>query len=259
MDDTKSDITKPKPYLGLTLSRWVILLSSCLLLSYGSIALIAALTTYVKSYKKATIITIVNKDLLSSIFCASSFCVIAAVIGILAVIRKDRHFLACHTLLLWPCLALLATVAYLAYGETTWDLKTQLGMQWRYDFTADEHYQLQENLRCCGFENSSDHAKYKSNCSQESLLQGCHEKLFSFESAFLAKVYSICFGLIPIHMLVIVVALIYSRPSTPGRYYAKPTLVSIRSPSLKDEYVPHSHDASSKPTHHCLACENWTF
>jgi hypothetical protein len=193
-----------------------------------------------------------------AIFCASFLCVITAIIGILAVQRKDRHFLACHTLLLWPCLAVLTTVAYLAYRETTWDLKTQLGMQWRYDFTADEHYELQENLRCCGFENSSDHAKYNSHCSQESLLQGCHEKLYKFESYFLVKVYSICFGLIPVHMLVIVLALIYSRPSMPGRrYYGKP--IATKLPTLKNEYIPHSHAASTKPTNHCLACDNWTF
>ncbi|CAO0802377.1 unnamed protein product [Mucor circinelloides] len=256
MDDS-GIIAKPKSYLGLTLSRWAILLSSCTLFSYGFIFLIGSLSSYANGYSKATIVTIVNKNLLSAIFCASFLCVVTAVIGIFAVQRKDRHFLACHTVLLWPCLALLTTVAYLAYRETTWDLKTQLGMQWRYDFTPDEHYALQENLHCCGFENSSDHARYKSGCSQESLLQGCHEKLYTFESYFLVKVYSICFGLIPVHMLVIVMALIYARPSMPGRYYGKPAV--IRSPSLKNEYIPHSHDASTKPIHHCLACENWTF
>ncbi|KAL9538555.1 hypothetical protein MBANPS3_010845 [Mucor bainieri] len=205
-------VVKPKSYFGLTISRWIILLSSCTLFSYGFIFLIGALSSYAKGYSKAVIVAIVNKDLLS---------------------------------------------AYLAYSETTWDLKTQLGMQWRYDFTADEHYALQENLHCCGFENSSDHAKYKSSCSQESLLQGCHEKLYTFESYFLTKVYTICFALIPVHMLIVVMALMYARPSMPGRYYGKPAV--IRSPSLKNEYIPHSHDASTKPTHHCLACENWTF
>lgn len=68
----------------------------------------------------------------------------AAIVGILAAQRKDRHLLACHTLLLWPCLALLTTVAYLAYRDTVWDLKTWLGMKWRYDLSSNEHYQLQE-------------------------------------------------------------------------------------------------------------------
>ena len=67
-------------------------------------------------------------------------------IGIFAVQRKDRHLLACHTLLLWPCLALVATVGYIAYKDTIWDLKTTLGMKWRYDFDVNEQFALQETV-----------------------------------------------------------------------------------------------------------------
>lgn len=140
-------------------------------------------------------------------------------------------------------------------------------MKWRYDLSSNEHYQLQEivslsnqiaydplilffyvQFRCCGFQNSADHAVYRSTCSQESLLRGCHQKLEAFESYFLVKAYSICFGLVPIHILVIIAALVYSRPSMPwlGRYYGKQKACSIDK---------HSHD----PMQTCSACENWTF
>lgn len=71
---------------------------------------------------------------------------ITAMIGIFAVYNKDRHLLGCHTLLLWPCLALLITVGYISYKDTLWDLKTILGQKWRYDFTSEEQFQLQSSV-----------------------------------------------------------------------------------------------------------------
>lgn len=254
---SEDELYPSKEYFGLTFSRWIILSSSVTLLLGGLIFCVHAIVTYSGGYEHAIIVTIVNKDVLSVIFCASILSTVTALIGIFAVQRKDRHLLACHSLLLWPCLALLTTVGYIAYKDTIWDLKTMLGMKWRYDISLDERFQLQENLRCCGFENSSDHAMYKpgSSCTRESLLQGCHEKLYKFESHFLVKAYSICFGLVPIQILVIIVALCYSRPSMPwlGRFYGNTPSIE-KSPSLR-----HSHDASSKPVAHCTACENWTF
>jgi hypothetical protein len=81
-----------------------------------------------------------------AMLCASTLIVVTGIIGIFAVQRKDRSLLACHTLLLWPCLALLASVAYLSYRDTTWDMKTILGMKWRYDLTPEEQFQLQETV-----------------------------------------------------------------------------------------------------------------
>lgn len=68
-------------------------------------------------------------------------------IGILAVKRTDRHLLTCHTILSWPCLGLVAAIAYFAYSDIAWDLKTSLGMKWRYDFTPFEQNLIQENVR----------------------------------------------------------------------------------------------------------------
>lgn len=71
---------------------------------------------------------------------------VTALLGVFASLRKDRHLLSCHTLLLWICMGSLAAVAFLAYKDSAWDLRTALAMKWRYELTPLEQHLIQENV-----------------------------------------------------------------------------------------------------------------
>lgn len=89
-----------------------------------------------------------------------------------------------------------------------------------------------------------------SHCTQESLLQGCHEKLFKFESDILTKIYSVAFILLPVQIIMIIIALFYTRLSQCKNN--TPIIMTAVEDQPKSTKLSLFH-------HHCSACENWTF
>lgn len=55
-----------------------------------------------------------------------------------------------------------------------------------------------------------DHATYFARCWPESLLPGCAYKLYSFESYFLSRTYTVSFAIVPLHILVIIASFLCS-------------------------------------------------
>jgi hypothetical protein len=62
------------------------------------------------------------------------------------IIKKDRRLLGWYSLLMWPCFALLCAIGYLAYKQDTWNLKSKLGMQWRYSLNNNDRIAIQNNV-----------------------------------------------------------------------------------------------------------------
>ncbi|KAI8332347.1 hypothetical protein BC941DRAFT_402433 [Chlamydoabsidia padenii] len=143
-------------------------------------------------------------------FAASLLCIVTSIIGYIGIIHKNRLFLGYYSLMLWGCFALITTVGYLGFKQRTWNLKAQLGVRWRHDYTMEQRELLQANLHCCGFENPSDHAAYFSRCWAESLLPGCQHKFHLFENAFLLNAYTMAFSILPLHIIIMVVSILCS-------------------------------------------------
>ncbi|ORZ00739.1 hypothetical protein BCR43DRAFT_511706 [Syncephalastrum racemosum] len=191
------------------------MLSNLVLGLYGLVFLVGSIVTYAQGYDRATVIVVANRDILAVTSSAALLCAVTAAIGMAGVVLKSRKILAFHALLLWPCFALITAVGYLAYKGNRWNLKSRLGMQWRYDLSDADHAALQSTLHCCGFDNPSDHATYGERCWPESLLPGCQYKFFMFESDFLVKTYTITFAMVPLHVVIIIVSLLCSNHIDP--------------------------------------------
>ncbi|KAI8089110.1 Tetraspanin family-domain-containing protein [Halteromyces radiatus] len=207
----RSDIVRQRVgFLGWTIARWILLLTNTMLLVYGCIFLVATCATYGLAYERAIIIVIANKEILAVSFTASLFCFLTSIVGYIGIVNKNRRYLGYYALFLWVCFALIITVGYLGFKHRTWNLKAQLGVRWRHDYTPKQRELLQDNLHCCGFENPSDHAAYFLRCWAQSLLPGCQHKFYLFENAFLLNTYTIAFAILPIHVAVILASILCS-------------------------------------------------
>ncbi|KAI8371739.1 uncharacterized protein BYT42DRAFT_581329 [Radiomyces spectabilis] len=217
--------------------------------------LIGLLITLSKGYDHAEVIMVSNKDILIAAFLNALFCIGAGVVGSIAYWRSYRHrhiMMVVYTFLLWLCLAMITTIGYLAYNNTALNLKTKLGMKWRYDLTAEQHMVLQTNLRCCGFENPADHATYSAHCWPESLLPGCQNRLYNFQYNFLVKTYTMCFALLPVHVLATLSALYVFHDSKVEEPSYPPDMTDEDPTKVDTPAINFEHPA-------CPACKNWTF
>lgn len=203
--------TRDSPrFLGWTLARWLLLVTNILLFVYGTLFLGLSIATYTRSYERAIVILVANKDILGVTFAASLLCVITSILGFIGILYKNRKLLAIYSLMLWVCFALIATAGYIGFKTRTWNLKAKLGVKWRHDYSVNERELIQDNLHCCGFDNPSDHAAYFSRCWAHSLLPGCQYKFYVFENTFLLYAYTAAFTVLPCHILVIIVSILCS-------------------------------------------------
>ncbi|ORX45118.1 hypothetical protein DM01DRAFT_1176243 [Hesseltinella vesiculosa] len=214
--------------LGWTMARWLLLLGNIFILMYSLMFLVFSVATYAKRYERAEVILITNTTIIAGnsksrkrkiegltkdvsfivSFTTSLVCLVTAAVGLIGVFKKNRRLLAIYCLLLWLCFALISSVGYIAFKGHTWNLKAKLGMRWRHEFSLADRQVIQDNLRCCGFENPSDHASYFPRCWAESLLPGCQYKYTVFEEWFLRSTFTVAFAILGIHILVIITSLL---------------------------------------------------
>ncbi|GAB5590457.1 hypothetical protein Unana1_05357 [Umbelopsis nana] len=195
---TKPGVQRGKLYYGWTKSRWSLLVSNIVFMAYSIFFLVASLATYGKAYSSAEVIVAANSNILGVTLGFAIASVLTSAIGMAGIIRKDRRLL----------------VGYLGYKQDTWNLKSKLGMQWRYSLTNNGRVAIQNNLRCCGFENPSDHATYFARCFPKSLLPGCQHKLYLFESSLLQIAYTVAFSLVPLQLIIMIVSMLCSNHVT---------------------------------------------
>ncbi|KAJ7162944.1 hypothetical protein C8R46DRAFT_1101959 [Mycena filopes] len=119
--------------------------------TYGAVALVCALMTWLRTWDDADVMIVADNAILVLLTLAGSILVFTALVGLSGVLLNSRPILAVHTLLLWPAFALLATTGYPAYKRADFALDHKLKMAWSQYYTARGRLTVQDALRCCGF------------------------------------------------------------------------------------------------------------
>ncbi|KAI0727905.1 hypothetical protein C8Q72DRAFT_876087 [Fomitopsis betulina] len=173
--------------------KWCLLLSVSTLLVYGLAGLICAVLTWFRTYDKASVIIVADKDILLMVTLASSVLLLCFLVGISGTILNSRPLLAVYAVLLWP--------AFLAIIISQW-------------YTPVGRLILQDTLRCCGYYDSLHEATVSRQCYPRTPLPGCKAKLYRYERDNLTTVWAMAFAFVPLHILNIIVSLLCSNHIT---------------------------------------------
>lgn len=169
---------------------------------------------------------IADTDILILITLAGSILVFISLVGLSGVLLNSRPILAVYTFLLWPAFVSLVAIGYVAYKRATFSLDHKLNMSWSQYYTPLGRLLIQDSLRCCGFYSALHEATPSKRCYPRTSLPGCKGKLYRFERANLALVWSTVFSLVPLHLLNVLMALLcanhvtetFGKGITPERY-----------------------------------------
>lgn len=131
-----------------------------------------------------------------------------SLLGIAGLILDSRRLLALYATLLWPAFMSLLTVGYLAYKRATFALDDKLDQAWSEGYTPQDRLAIQDSLRCCGYFDAMHEAVFSKRCFPRSVLPGCKGPLYRFETASLSGIWAVAFGLVPMQIVNLVVALV---------------------------------------------------
>lgn len=144
---------------------------------------------------------------------ASTLGVLSSLVGWAGILLNNRSFLAMYTLLLWVTFAFICAPGYLAYKTRTFNLEGKINAQWSRDLGAMGRLRIQNSLGCCGFFSPFVEATVSQLCYARSVLPGCKNPYLRFERMTLGRWY-FAFGLVPLHLLAILSALLCSNHVT---------------------------------------------
>ncbi|KAJ7258733.1 hypothetical protein B0H12DRAFT_1014784 [Mycena haematopus] len=194
--------------------KWFLLFSVCTVFAYGAASLVCALMTWFHTWNHADVMYIADNDILILITLAGSLLIFTSLVGLSGVLLNSRSILAVYTVLLWPALISLTAIGYVAYKRATFSLDRKLNLSWSQFYTPLGRLLIQDSLRCCGFYSPLHEATPSKRCYPRASLPGCKGKLYRFEAANLALVWSTVFSLVPLHLLNVLVALLCSNHVT---------------------------------------------
>ncbi|KAJ6622709.1 hypothetical protein B0H10DRAFT_1909806 [Mycena sp. CBHHK59/15] len=188
--------------------KWCLLLSVCTVFAYGVTGLVCALMTWFRTWDQADVMYVADNDVLILITLAASILVFTSLVGMSGALLNSRPILAVYTLLLWPALVSIVAIGYVSYKRTTFSLDHKLNLSWSQYYTPLGRLLIQDSLRCCGFYSALHEATPSKRCYPRTSLPGCKGKLYRFERANLALVWSTVFSLVPLHLLNVLAALL---------------------------------------------------
>jgi hypothetical protein len=145
---------------------------------------------------------------------ASSLGVLTSLIGWAGILLNNRAFLAIYTFLLWVVFGLLVTPGYITYKFRTFALEGKLNEMWSRDLGADGRLRIQDALGCCGYNSPFTEASVSQTCYSRSTLAGCKNAFLKFERQTLERWYIVAFGLVPVHIGIIIAGLLCSNHVT---------------------------------------------
>ncbi|KAJ7062305.1 hypothetical protein C8F01DRAFT_986808, partial [Mycena amicta] len=212
-----------EPWTGF---KWCLLLSVSSVFIYGGAALIAALMTWFRTWDQANVMSVADNDLLILITLSGAILIFTALVGLSGVLLNARPILAVYTLLLWPALASMAAIGYVAYKRATFALDHKLNLSWSQYYTPVGRLLIQDALHCCGFYSALHEATPSKQCYPRTPLPGCKGKLYRFERGNLILIWESVFSLVLLHLVNMVVALVcanhvtemFGRGIMPERY-----------------------------------------
>ncbi|KAF7330857.1 hypothetical protein MVEN_02425100 [Mycena venus] len=145
---------------------------------------------------------------------AASAAIFTSILGFAGILLNNRGFLAVYTFLLWVCFGLMVVPGYLTYKHRSLNLEAKINNQWSNDLGADGRLRIQNSLGCCGYFSPFVEATVSSTCYARSILPGCKAPYLDFEKLVLMRWYTASFGLVPLHIAVMVSGLLCSNHVT---------------------------------------------
>ncbi|ORZ03192.1 hypothetical protein BCR43DRAFT_466609 [Syncephalastrum racemosum] len=193
-----------------TSQKWCLLATNTVLFCYGLAILVLSVLTFLKFYLRADVVIVGEKTLLLLVTVAGSLCLFTSVVGYFGTMLNHRPALTLYNLLLWACFGVIAAIGYSSYRKNKWNIEGKLSYQWHYGLTPGGRARIQTNLHCCGYKDFTDFHQNSNKCFPRTLLPGCRFKYQQFTKQALTACYIAAFALVPLHLMVLISALLCS-------------------------------------------------
>ncbi|KAM0746872.1 hypothetical protein T439DRAFT_293720 [Meredithblackwellia eburnea MCA 4105] len=193
---------------GWTWQKWALLGSILVLFSYSLGGLICALLTWFRTWPHADVVLVANGNVLTYLTLASLFSLLVSTIGLIGSLLDSRPLLAAYAILLWPCGFMILAMGYSSYRMFALRLDLKLNQAWSQFYDDGHRLRIQGSLDCCGWFSPYHEATFSKQCYPRTTLPGCKGPLYKFEKAFLRKCYEAAFGIAPVHVGIIFIAMI---------------------------------------------------
>ena len=181
---------------------------------YSLAALIVCLLTWFDVWDKAFVIHTGNAPELVLSTLTAIIGLFTSLIGWAGILLNNRGFLAWYTFLTWVTFAFLVSPGYLTYRRRTFNLEGKINSQWSRNLGAEGRLLIQNQLNCCGYFSPFVEATVSQTCYARSMLPGCKGPYKLFEKTLLIHWYKAVFALVPLHILIMVAALLCSNNIT---------------------------------------------
>ncbi|KAJ7087301.1 hypothetical protein B0H15DRAFT_843434 [Mycena belliarum] len=194
--------------------KWILFIANIVFITYSMLALVFCLLTWFDIWGHADVIRVANHPELVLSTLAASAGLFTSILGFAGILLNNRSFLAIYTFFLWICFGLLVIPGYLTYKHRTLNLEGKVNNQWSRDLGTEGRLRIQNQLACCGYFSPFVEATVSSTCYARSMLPGCKKPYIDFEKVVLTRWYTASFGLVPLHIGVMIAGLLCSNHVT---------------------------------------------
>lgn len=194
--------------------KWILLFANLCLSAYALVALIFCLLTWFNIWTRADIVRVGNRPELVLSTIAASLGVFTSLLGWAGILLNNRAFLAWYTFLLWITFAFLVAPGYISYRNYSFNLEGKINAQWSRALGAAGRLRIQDQLQCCGYFSPFVEATVSGTCYARSILPGCKLPYIKFERVVLVRWYTVVFSIVPLHVGIMVAALLCSNHVT---------------------------------------------
>ncbi|KAF9930682.1 hypothetical protein BGZ67_005699 [Mortierella alpina] len=215
-------------YRRWTKSKWILLITAIILLGYSCAVFAVSLGYMLGKFDLAPVVMEFHGSLIILSLAGSAFGIVCALIGLVGVFTENRVWLSWYTTLLWPSFALYVSVGYIAFRRAKAHLRDHIKEEWAHSYTRDQRLIVQQNLKCCGYKDWSNHGAYDLRCFPKINLPGCEHKYNKYEENVLTNFWTIAFSVAPLHLFVMISALLCSNHVDGMLRSARPGLKSFK-------------------------------
>lgn len=202
---------KEQPFYRLwTRSKWILLFSVMLLLTYSAAALAITVLCIIGHFENSAVVMEFHGNLVYITLSASIVGLVTALVGLVGVFRENRIWLSWYNLMLWPVFCLFISVGYIAFRREKNHLRNHLRDEWMHSYTRSQRLLVQKNLKCCGYQDASFYGAYDLRCFPMTILPGCQHKYNLYEKDLLSTCWTVSFVLVPFQLFIMVAALLCS-------------------------------------------------
>ncbi|KAF9947192.1 hypothetical protein BGZ72_010796 [Mortierella alpina] len=215
-------------YRRWTKSKWILLITAIILLGYSVAVFAVSLGYILNKFDLAVVVMEFHGHLIILALAGSAFGIVCAFIGLIGVITENRIWLSWYTTLLWPSFALYVSVGYIAFRRAKAHLRDHVKEEWTHSYTRNQRLLVQQNLKCCGYLDWSNHGEFDLRCFPKINLPGCVHKYNIHEENVLTNFWTIAFSIAPLHLFVMISALLCSNHVDGMLRSARPGLKSFK-------------------------------